>query len=574
MPTRRPRITPGGPPDTKQAGAGRPVRRGKCADIAKAEQQQIVAPPSGTALPVPDRAIIEPGGPTLKEILADPWLRFTNLYYTKNKYGERVRFKPWPEQEEVYWNLHFLNVILKARQRGVTTAVQLIGLDRCLFNDDTNAGVIAHNVKDAQAFFDDKIKFAYDNLPDALRRTITAKSDNKNELAFSNGSSIRVGTSMRSGTLQFLHISEYGKMCATMPEKAQEIRAGALNTVAPGNIVCIESTAEGAHGHFHELCDQAEKLRDAGTPLTELDYRFFFFPWWRAPEYVLHANVDYSREDIEYFSELKDQYGIVLTRPQMTWYIKKKAEQGDVMMTQEYPSTPEEAFQGIVDGAIFAKQLSAIRKERRIREIPVIETTPVNTFWDIGRDMTSIWFHQRVGEQNRFIDFHQEPNQNLPHFARLLLQDQNERFHRYLYGVHYFPHDMGETDYSVSENKTRLEIAQGLKLKPARCVPRILNINDGIEMARQALASSYFDKERCDEGIKCLERYRYEYDEKHEVYKAKPLHNWASHGADAYRGFAQGYKVGRYSHRPPEDDNPLSRASRSRARKDEADWRV
>ena len=287
MPTRRPRTTPNcaAQPSTK----GRPVRRGKRADIAKVEQPLVVAP--STALVVPDNAVIESGGPALREILADPWLRFTNLYCTKNKHGERVHFKPWPEQVELYRDMHFLNVILKARQRGVTTAVQLIALDRCLFNDDTNAGVIAHNVKDAQAFFDDKIKFAYDNLPDALRCTITAKSDNKNELAFSNGSSIRVGTSMRSGTLQFLHISEYGKLCATMPEKAQELRAGALNTVASGNIVVVESTAEGAHGHFYELCDRAEKLKDAGTPLTDLDYKFFFFPWWRAPESVLRAAV-------------------------------------------------------------------------------------------------------------------------------------------------------------------------------------------------------------------------------------------------------------------------------------------
>lgn len=572
------------PPATR-SGDGRPVRIRKAASKPEPLATPTADnPPKAKGISLTDaqaNSVPVPGGPTLKEILADPYLRFTHLYYTKNKHGEKVHFEPWPEQNEMYWGMHFLNIILKARQRGITTAIQIYMLDCCLFNEDINAGVIAHNREDAQKFFDDKIKYAYDNLPAALRAAIPARNDNTNELSFSNGSSIRVGTSMRSGTLQYLHISEYGKICAKWPDKAQEIRSGSLNTVAPGsiekaNIIFIESTAEGAHGDFYAKCDRAEKLQLSGDPLTPLDYKFFFFPWWRAPEYRMTGYVAYTSEDLEYFSELKDQFGIVLDREQMNWYVKKKEEQGDVMMTQEYPSTPEEAFRGIVDGAVFAKQLRAIRKERRIREIPVIQTAPVNTFWDIGRDMTSIWFHQRVGEQNRFVDFHQEPNQNLPYFARLLLQDQNERFHKYNYtgGVHYFPHDMGETDYSTSENKTRREIAQDLGLKPARIVERILNIDDGIEMARQALASSYFDKERCDEGIKALESYRYEWDEKHEIYTRKPLHNWASHGADAYRQFAQGYKVGRYSHRAPEDDHPLSRASRQRARSDNDDWRV
>ena len=74
----------------------------------------------------------------------------------------------------------------------------------------------------------------------------------------SNNSSIRVGTSLRSGTLQYLHISEYGKLCAQFPEKAREVRTGALNTVQAGQVVFIESTAEGQEGHFFDLCEARE----------------------------------------------------------------------------------------------------------------------------------------------------------------------------------------------------------------------------------------------------------------------------------------------------------------------------
>ena len=85
---------------------------------------------------------------------------------------------------------------------------------------------------------------------------------------FANNSSIRVSTSMRSGTLQLLHISEYGQLCARFPEKAREVRTGALNTIQAGQVVFIESTAEGKEGHFYDLCEAAQAKQRIGTPLT------------------------------------------------------------------------------------------------------------------------------------------------------------------------------------------------------------------------------------------------------------------------------------------------------------------
>lgn len=507
------------------------------------------------------------------ELLRDPWLRLTSLYYVKDKNGERQLFTPWPEQETLYWEMHYLNVVLKARQRGITTLIQLFLLDACLFNENVHAGVIAHTREDAQSFFDSKIKYAYDNLPEALKEAIPARSDNARELSFANGSSVRVGTSMRSGTLQYLHISEYGKICAKFPDKAQEIRAGALNTVSPGNIVFIESTAEGAHGDFYEKAKTAEQLQQSDTPLTELDYKFFFFPWYNAAEYTLSPPTPLAEEETHYFDELERDHGVVTTPAQRSWYVKKRAEQGEVMMMQEYPSTSEEAFRGIIDGAVYAKQMRAVRAERRIGVYPYTPGVAVNTFWDVGRDMTSIWFHQRVGSANRFINYHQEPNQSLPYFARLLLQDPNYAYRQYTYGEHYLPHDMGVIDYSQGEQLTRREIARNLGLSPNRLVDRVQVIEEGIELTRQALATSYFDEEHCEEGLRALESYRYEYDDRHEVYKAKPLHNWASHAADAFRQFAQGYRH-RLNSSHPNAASPLLRVNRRRNRNPEIEWRA
>jgi hypothetical protein len=97
----------------------------------------------------------------------------------------------------------------------------------------------------------------------------------------SNNSSIRVSTSQRSGTLNYLHISEYGKLCAKYPEKAREVRTGAINTVQAGQVVFVESAAEGQEGHFFQLCDEAQALRPhpANNRQAECDKRG---PHWQA----------------------------------------------------------------------------------------------------------------------------------------------------------------------------------------------------------------------------------------------------------------------------------------------------
>src|SRR5260370_18062967 len=105
----------------------------------------------------------------------------------------------------------------------------------------------------AKFYIRDKVRFTYDNLPDVIKGRVPAQNDNACELLLANNSPIRVGVSLRSGTLQYLHVSEYGKICAKFPEKAREVRSGALNTVDKHGLVFIESTAEAQAGHFFEL---------------------------------------------------------------------------------------------------------------------------------------------------------------------------------------------------------------------------------------------------------------------------------------------------------------------------------
>src|SRR5215213_1629632 len=112
---------------------------------------------------------------------------------------------------------------------------------------------------------------------------------------------------MRSGTLQYLHVSEFGKICAQAPEKAREIVTGALNTVEAGQFVVIESTAEGQEGAFYEMTQRARARAAAGSSLTPLDYKFHFFPWWQEEAYSLQDGaVVIGAEDERYFERLAE----------------------------------------------------------------------------------------------------------------------------------------------------------------------------------------------------------------------------------------------------------------------------
>jgi hypothetical protein len=221
--------------------------------------------------------------------LKDRWWRLNNLYYIKDKEGKRVQFKLNWMQEDLFWNMHTFNLILKARQLGCTTFFALYFLDMCLWNSNLNAAIIADLAKNSREIFIDKVKYAYDNLNPIIKSLVQAYRDSATEMRFSNGSVFRVSTSLRSGTVQLLHISEFGKICRESPQKAQEIIAGAINTVQAGQFITIESTAEGRDGHFYRMVKEAQEKQDKQLPLGALDFKLFFYPWWKHPEYAIEA---------------------------------------------------------------------------------------------------------------------------------------------------------------------------------------------------------------------------------------------------------------------------------------------
>ena len=489
-----------------------------------------------------------------REQFLDPRWRLSNLYTVIDETGAQVPFRPNGEQKRFLDDLHSLNIILKARQLGFTTLCCLIYLDACLFTPNTRAGVIAHKLDDAKKIFRDKVKYPYDRLPDGIKAGCPATQDSADTLSFANNSSISVSTSARSGTLQYLHVSEFGKICAQYPEKAREIVTGSLNTVHAGQFVVSESTAEGQEGAFYRMCIDAMRLRDARATLTPLDYKFHFFPWWREQRYRLDgAMVSITDADNRYFDKLEAD-GIHLTDGQKAWYVKKEATNADDMK-REFPSTPEEAFEQALEGAIFSTQLAIATKQGRIGSFPFDPRYVVNTFWDLGRnDDNVIWLHQYIDGYHRFIGYYENSGEFIGHYVKWLREWADE--HEATFGEHYLPHD-GNRQSLWLEDGTR-GVMDRLKFRP-RFVARPDSIVEAYGVARSFFARCQFDQAGCGDGLKRLKMYRKEWDDLRGVWKDRPRHDAASHGASGFitaatSGFREEEKYAHRSRRDPYRD--------------------
>lgn len=472
--------------------------------------------------------------------LRDWQWRMNNLYYIVDRKGCKTLFKLNWAQERLFDRLWSRDLILKARQLGMTTAIQIFTLDQCLFNDNVRAGVIAHGLVEAQDIFENKIKFAYDNLPDWLRAIKKTKRSSGKQIRFENGSFVRVGTSMRSGNYDILHISEFGKICRQYPERAREIVTGSFPAVSDAGIIFIESTAEGEQGYFYDYSEEARLAMVAARLLTPHDYRFFFFPWWEHPEYQLereHVELVEIPDRLEqYFYELEGEHGIELSDERQAWYVKQEKMLGDDIF-REYPSTPEEAFKQIVQGAYFVREFADIYRDKRITNVPYQPGVPVDTWWDLGMsDMMCVWFTQTVGGWIHVIDYYENSGRGMKHYVDVLREEKS-----YSYGRHYGPHDL-EVRELMGDGRSRVQKAKEFGIH-FQVVPRVPDKQDAIDAARDALPVCIFDEEKCVEGLTRLRNYRREWDQKLGRYKNNPLHDVNSNGADAFMTMATGHPM-------------------------------
>lgn len=496
----------------------------------------------------------------LKLCLSDPLWRICSgeLYkiIIKGDDGEDglvLPFKPNRAQRRLLKSLWHRNVILKARQLGFTTLICILWLDTALFNANYRCGIIAQDREAAEAIFKDKVKFAYDNLPEPMRAEMPLATNSATQLKFAhNNSSIRVATSMRSGTIHRLHISEFGKICAKYPDKAQEVITGSIPAVPKSGILVIESTAEGRDGDFHDITMRAKAQAEAGKELTVRDYRFHFFPWWQEPGYQLDpAGVIITDNDRQYFRAVEAKTGTSLSERQQAWYVATRDADfsgAEEKMWQEYPSFPEEAFQVSTQGCYFTDQISAARKQGRIGVVPLLPNVPCNTFWDIGSsDGTAIWVHQRIGQQNNFVRFKEGWGESYSYFVQWLFS-LGVVFHK-----HYLPHDADHIRQGKNRNESPRQMLEDLMPGHTfEVVDRVQDINWGIQKTRDTFASYWFDEEHCKEGLVHLESYKKIWNTRQSRWSDEPDKSGGhSEAADALRQHAQGYESPTYQPKTP-----------------------
>lgn len=211
--------------------------------------------------------------------------------------------------------------------------------------------------------------------------------------------------------------------------------------------------------------------------------------------------------------------------------------EGRALFNQEYNC----AWEGCVPGAYYSKQIAEAREQGRIGVVPWDRSIEVDTFWDLGvDDSMSIWFIQPVGKQFRVIDYYENTGFGLEHYSKVLKEKD------YSYGTHYLPHDANVRELSSGDvAKSRVEVAEGLGIKPIEVAERARNIDIILQVhipaVRMILPFCWFDEQKCSRGISALEGYRAEYDDTKKRLANRPSHTWESHAADAFRTFAVGY---------------------------------
>ncbi len=211
-----------------------------------------------------------------------------------------------------------------------------------------------------------------------------------------------------------------------------------------------------------------------------------------------------------------------------------------MMSADEYEQEYECSWQAALKGAYFAAELDAARKAvpARIGKVPVQPSVLVDTWWDLGMDdSTAIWFTQDAGREIHAIDYYEATGEGLAHYRDVLDRLKTERGYRY--GQHHGPHDLAVRELGSGKSRVEAAMALGLRLE---VVPRVEHKADAIQAARSLLGHLWIDETRCARGIICLESYRKSWDDRLQVFRDQPLHDWASHAADALMTLARGHR--------------------------------
>jgi hypothetical protein len=226
----------------------------------------------------------------------------------------------------------------------------------------------------------------------------------------------------------------------------------------------------------------------------------------------------------------KDWY--VAIHPASSTGILPKTELEDArrqMSPEAYAAEYECSWSAPIVGSYYGSLMEEAALDGRIGPLAHERGKRVYTGWDLGvGDSTAIWFAQIIGDTVNVFDYVENSGVGLDWYA-------GELFRRnYIYSAHYFPHDVEQRE--VTTARARTEVLRDLGIT-ATVIPR-QKVEDGVNAVRLLIPRCRFDTVRCQLGLEALRHYRREWDAKKKVFSDRPLHDWASHGADAFRALA------------------------------------
>lgn len=463
-----------------------------------------------------------------KDRIKDKDYRVNHLYSIKDKNAQKIQFKRTSAQMDFNEKKWTRNIILKSRQLGFTTDEAIDALDDVLWRRNFDCMMLSYDKNSSEDIFDNKVDFAWRNFPEELKERYRVDTNTKNKLKFDFGdgsfSSIAVRSSGRSGTYHRVHVSEFAKICLKTPDKANEVITGTLQAVPIDGRIDIESTAEGEAGHFHDMFWEAW---NRGQPTLPTEYKAHFYNWtWDKEEIGKIQVIAILPQEFREYQKVHSLSDIEISYYYLKWLALNKNWN---MLRQEFPTTPEEAFEVSLDGTYYESQIAQARNEKRFCRVAYDPLLAVDTFWDIGlNDEMVILFVQRYGKELRLIDCFAYNGEPIPYY----LEKLKERGYRY--GEHYVPWDAQVK--SVTNKKSCIDIARehGFKFT----LVKNMDVLDGINIARMIFPYCWIDTMKCDKLMSALKLYRKEWDKTHGIWRNKPEHDWTSHYADSFRYLA------------------------------------
>ena len=500
--------------------------------------------------------------------LADPLWRLTSgaLYVIRSEAGEPIPFVPTPQQlaviEEIYIHNAKVLVIPKARQVRMSTVIAMIVLDTVLFGTSVQCSLCDIDIPNADRKLDEKVFYAFERLPAALRHYWTPIKKTLSPGIFTiqhgtdstNKSTFYAGQKARGGTNQILWMSEWAELAAKHPAMSAEYLRGAWPAAAEG-LRIIESTWYG--GKSGDVWGIAKKGLDphTGLPLprekcTALTPRILFFPWYVIPSRRLACpNPSLIRPEVRaYFAKALEGTGDSLDDAQIYWYQEAALDVYHHETQFIYPTNIHECWNANIEGAIWSTALAMAKAAGRVGEVPHRPDLEVDTFWDLGAPENSPCVYvQHDHEQRRIIDSDTEIQGGEVADRVRLLKEKG-----YRYGTHYLPHDAGQrqkngkTYFSEFEAELRAQGVSGRVVQLRQTGNRWLGINHFTGLLKKSV---WIDEKKCAFVLESIAAYRRKPDPTKEGrFLDDIVADWSNHCSDCVRYISEAYLEGHLPH--------------------------